>query len=79
MMVALKDETLAFYRREATRYRLLTTDADGDEAEQFRRMASECGDWADELDRASSDDDSSGIALNKSRDLAWPLLPEGPR
>ena len=69
--------TQAFYRREANRYRLLATEADRQQAEQFRRMAAECEDLADELNRAASGDHSSGIALSKERSLAWPLLPGG--
>jgi len=42
MMVASKDEIQAFHRREAIRYRMLATEADGQQAEQFRRMAAEC-------------------------------------
>ena len=77
MMVASKDEIQAFHRREAIRYRMLVTEADGQQAEQFRRMAAECEDLADELDRAASGGHSSGIALSKERLLAWPLLPGG--
>jgi len=42
----------AFYRREATRYRLLAgTESDRSRAEQFRRMAAESDDLADDLEQ----------------------------
>ena len=71
--------TQAFYRREASRYRLLAADADRQQAEQFRRMAAECDDVADDLDRAAICGLPSEITSSKRRYLAWPLLPGGSR
>ena len=67
MMVASKDEIQAFHRREANRYRMLATEADRQQAEQFRRMAAECDDLADDLESSASGGDTSGIALSKRR------------
>ena len=71
--------TEAFYRREANRYRLLAADADRQQAEQFRRMAAECEDLADDLDRDGEPWRSIDIASSKGRYLAWPLARGGSR
>jgi hypothetical protein len=42
----------AFYRREATRYRLLAgQEPDRTRADQFRRLAAESDDLADDMER----------------------------
>jgi hypothetical protein len=79
MMAASKDEIQAFHRRVAIRYRMLATEADGQQAEQFRRMAAEWDDLADDLESSASGEDTSGTALSKRRFLGWPLLPRGSR
>jgi hypothetical protein len=66
-----------FYRREANRYRLLAANADREEAAHFRRMAAECDDLADDLDR--SGDIRPAAASNSPRYVAWPLLRGGAR
>jgi hypothetical protein len=69
-----------FYRREANRYRLLAADVDREQAEQFRRMAAECDDSADDLDKgASGDQTAASLDLSKRSFPAWPLLPGGSR
>jgi len=45
----------AFYRREATRYRLMAgQEADRCKADQFRRLAAESEDLADDLERSDA-------------------------
>ena len=68
-----------FYRREANRYRLLAAYADRQQAENFRRMAADCDDLADELDRDASPGGPSVIASSSGRYLAWPLARGGSR
>ena len=66
----------AFYRREANRYRLLAANADRQQVEQFRRMAAECDDLADDLDGGNGSLPSVSASSN-TRYFAWPLLRGG--
>lgn len=45
----------AFYRREATRYRLMAgEEVDRSKSDQFRRLAAESEDLADDLERSEA-------------------------
>jgi hypothetical protein len=63
----------AFYRSEASRYRLLAADANQQQSGEFRRKAAECDDLADDLDGQWTGPTSDG------RHIAWPLLRGGRR
>lgn len=72
MQLYCLDMSLACYRREVNRYRLLAADADRQQAKQFRRKAAECEDLVGDLDKARSSD--FGTDTSNRLYLAWPLL-----